>query len=76
VKCFAASPYISGFVPGGVNPMFLVLYNLNRKIALKVKARRALYDEMLLIDFNRALATIEEAGVLRKLTMALGGSRA
>lgn len=69
------APYISGFVTGDVDPMFLALYNLNRKIALKLKARKALYDEMLLIDFNRALATIEEAGVLPELTTALGGVR-
>ena len=61
------APYILHFLPADFDPIFLILYNLIRKLALKVGARKMLYEEMLLFDLRRGMDSIEEAGVLRKL---------
>jgi hypothetical protein len=59
--------YVSPFLPADMDLVFLTLYNLNRKIALKVTSRKMLYEEMLMLDMHKGMAAIEEAEVLRYL---------
>ena len=59
--------YTARFVPREINPLFLVLYLLNRKIALKVREKTRLYDELLSLNLSSELASVGEAGILRDI---------
>ncbi|MGD0477862.1 MAG: aminoglycoside phosphotransferase family protein [Nitrososphaerales archaeon] len=63
--------YTSGFVPREVNPLFLVLYSLNRRIALKVRVKKRLYEELLVLNMSEELSKIEEAGILQSIVSAI-----
>jgi hypothetical protein len=63
------SAYTDRFIPKGINPLFLVHYFLNRKIAMKVKSKKRLYDELLVLNLGEELTRIPEAGILHDVIM-------
>lgn len=63
--------YTRAFIPKDINPLFLVLYMLNRKMALKVNEKKRLYDELLVLDLSKELANIGEAAILQDLGRAM-----
>jgi hypothetical protein len=63
------SAYTEQFIPKEINPLFLVHYFLNRKIALKVKSKKRLYNELLVLNLGEELTRIGEAGILRDIIM-------
>lgn len=65
------SKYIGFFIPNEINPLFLLLYFLNRKIAIKVKERKRLYDEILILNLDEEMSKIGEAGFLKELLIMM-----
>ena len=68
------SKYTESFIPKEINPLFLLLYFLNRKIAIKVSARKRLYEELLLMNLSEEMGRIGEAGMLQEIIMRMNGS--
>jgi hypothetical protein len=65
------STYIDSFIPREINPLFLLLYFLNRKIAIKVKTMKKLYDELLTLNLAEQMSKIGEAGLIQHVIMKM-----
>ncbi|MEM0117522.1 MAG: aminoglycoside phosphotransferase family protein [Conexivisphaerales archaeon] len=60
-------PYFQTILPDTASITFFALYELTRKVALKIEVRKMLYEECLLQDLNASMAEIREAGMVKLL---------
>jgi hypothetical protein len=66
---------VSELIPNSIDPIFLSIYSLIRRLHLRIEILKKMYDQLLISNLETMLTEVREAGLLKDLLSKLNRPR-